>query len=145
MIITFEASANVDTTLFGYFTMEYDPELFSDIKENLTEISKEESLTFKLNTDDVKLLQGRYDNIRRIINIQDVELNKFTDVFRRDFNATTFKKFKNAKLHIDKDYFYFTGFYDTQRGTNPIEFQSLNFDVRFIESLEKQYNKAVVE
>jgi hypothetical protein len=145
MIITFEASANVDTSLFGYFTMEYDPELFSDIKENLTEIKKDEPLSFKLNTDKVKLLHGNFVNIRRIINIQDIELKKFTDVFNRDFNTSTFKKFKTVKLHIDKEYFYFTGFYDTIKGTNPIEFQSLNFDTRFIETLEKQYNKAVVE
>jgi hypothetical protein len=51
--------------------------------------------------------------------------------------------FKKVKLHIDKDYFYFTGFYDTQRGTNPIEFQSLNFDLRFIESLENKYKSVV--
>ena len=36
MIISFEASANVDTTLFGYFSMQYDPEFFNDIKEKLT-------------------------------------------------------------------------------------------------------------
>ena len=63
MIISFEASANVDTTLFGYFSMEYDPELFNDIKENLTEISKEEPISFSLDTDEVKLLQGSYHNI----------------------------------------------------------------------------------
>ena len=145
MIISFEASANVDTTLFGYFTMEYDPELFSDIKENLTEISKDQPLSFKLNNDNVKLLHGRFENIRRIISIQDIEQNKYTDVFKRDFKTTTFKKFKFIKLHIDKDYFYFTGHYDTQKGTNPIEFQSLNFDTRFLESLEKKYNKVMVE
>ena len=44
-----------------------------------------------------------------------------------------------CKLHIDKDYFYFTGNYET--GNNPIEFQSLNFDTRFIESLEYKYKK----
>ena len=40
MIISFEASASEDTTLFGYFSMEYDPEFFSDIRENLTDIPK---------------------------------------------------------------------------------------------------------
>ena len=143
MIISFEASANVDTTLFGYFTMEYDPELFSDIKENLTEISKDQPVTFKLDTNDVKLLHGNFENIRRIISIPDIEQNKFTDVFKRDFKTSTFKKFNFAKLHIDKDYFYFTGFYATQKGTNPVEFQSLNFDVRFIESLENKYKSVV--
>lgn len=139
MIISFEASANIDTTLFGYFSMEYDPELFSDIKENLTEISKNEPLSFKLNTDNVKLLQGAFHNIRRIISIPDIEQNKFTDVLKREFDTSTFKKFKQCKLHIDKDYFYFTGHYET--GNNPIEFQSLNFDTRFIESLEYKYKK----
>ena len=139
MIISFEASANVDTTLFGYFSMEYDPELFSDIKENLTEISKNEPLSFKLDTNDVKLLQGAFHNIRRIICIPDIEKNKFTYVFKRNFESGTAKKFKYAKLHIDKDYFYFTGNYET--GNNPIEFQSLNFDTRFIESLEYKYKK----
>ena len=42
MIISFEASANIDTDYFGYFSMKYDPEFFSDIKENITEISKKE-------------------------------------------------------------------------------------------------------
>ena len=139
MIISFEASANVDTTLFGYFSMEYDPELFSDIKENLTDIPKNKPLAFKLDTNDVKLLQGAFHNIRRIICIPDVEQNKFTDVLKREFDTSTFKKFKQCKLHIDKDYFYFTGNYET--GNNPIEFQSLNFDTRFIESLEYKYKK----
>ena len=143
MIISFEASANVDTTLFGYFTMQYDPEFFSDIKENLTEISKDETLTFKLDPEDIKLLHGKYDNIKKVINIPEVEQNKFTSVFKRKFDSTGFKMFKKVKLHIDRDYFYFTGFYDTQRGTNPIEFQSLNFDLRFIESLENKYKSMV--
>lgn len=143
MIISFEASANVDTTLFGYFSMQYDPEFFSDIKENLTEISKKETLTFKLDPEEIKLLQGKYDNIKKVINISEVEQNKFTCVFKRKFDSTGFKIFKNVKLHIDRDYFYFTGFYDTVRGTNPIEFQSLNFDVRFIDSLEQTYKNVV--
>ena len=143
MIISFEASANVDTTLFGYFSMQYDSEFFSDIKENLTEISKDDTLTFKLDPEEIKLLQGSYENVRRIISLTEVEQNKYTSVFRRSFDTSIFKTFKNVKLHIDRDYFYFTGFYDTQRGKNPIEFQSLNFDVRFIESLENKYKSMV--
>jgi hypothetical protein len=143
MIISFEASANVDTTLFGYFSMEYDPEFFSDIKENLTEISKDQTLAFKLDTEELKLLQGKYENIKRVISISDVERNKFTDVFKRDFDTSTFKKFKHCKLHIDNDYFYFTGYYETPK--NQIEFQSLNFDTGFIERLEKKYDKSMVE
>ena len=143
MIISFEASANVDTTLFGYFSMQYDPEFFQDIKENLTEISKDDSLSFKLDPEEIKLLQGSYENVRRIISLPEVEQNKFTNVFRRSFDTSIFKKFKNVKLHIDRDYFYFTGFYDTQKCKNPIEFQSLNFDVRFIESLENKYKSVV--
>jgi hypothetical protein len=143
MIISFEASANVDTTLFGYFSMQYDPEFFSDIKENLTEISKQDTLSFKLDPEEVKLLQGSYENVRRIISLTEVEQNKYTSVFRRSFDTSVFKKFKNVKLHIDRDYFYFTGFYSTQKGTNPVEFQSLNFDVRFIESLENNYKNVV--
>jgi len=141
MIISFEASANVDTTLFGYFSMEYDPELFSDIKENLTEISKNEPLSFKLDTNDVKLLQGAFHNIRRIICIPDVEQNKFTDVLKREFDTSTFKKFKQCKLHIDKDYFYFTGHHENLDGTKPVEFQSLNFDARFIDTIQNQFIK----
>ena len=143
MIISFEASANVDTTLFGYFSMQYDPEFFSDIKENLTEISKEETLTFNLSPEEIKLLQGSYHNLKKVINISEVEQNKFTSVFTRKFDSTGFKIFKDVKLHIDRDYFYFTGFYDTQKGTNPIEFQSLNFDTRFIDSLEHKYKSVV--
>ena len=143
MIISFEASANVDTTLFGYFSMQYDPEFFSDIKENLTEISKKETLSFKLSPEEIKLLQGSYDNIKKVISISEVEQNKFTSVFKRKFDSTGFKMFRNVNLHIDRDYFYFTGFYDNLKGTNPIEFQSLNFDVRFIESLEHKYKSMV--
>lgn len=141
MIISFEASANVDSTLFGYFSMEYDPEFFSDIKENLTEIPKNKPLAFKLDTDNVKLLQGAFHNIRRIICIPDVEKNKFTYVFKRNFETGTAKKFKYAKLHIDKDYFYFTGHHENVDGTKPVEFQSLNFDARFIDTIQNQYIK----
>jgi hypothetical protein len=123
--------------------MEYDPEFFSDIKENLTEISKDQTLAFKLDIEELKLLQGKYENIKRVISISDVERNKFTDVFKRDFDTSTFKKFKHCKLHIDNDYFYFSGYYETPK--NQIEFQSLNFDTGFIERLEKKYNKSMVE
>ena len=143
MIISFEASANVDTTLFGYFSMEYDPEFFNDIKENLTEISKENTLTFNLDPEEVKLIHSSYDNVKKVISIAEVEENKFTTVFKRKFDSTGFKIFRNVKLHIDRDYFYFTGFYDTNAGTNPIEFQSLNFDVRFIDTLEQKYKSMV--
>lgn len=139
MIITFEASANIDTSSFGFFTMEYDPDLFSDIKENLTEISKDQPLDFKLDTDSVKLLVGQFHTVRRIISISDIEEYKFTNVLRRDFKASSFKKFKSAKLHIENDYFYFTGYYESS--DKAIEFQSLNFDVRFIDSIEHEYKK----
>ena len=141
MIISFEASASVDTTLFGYFSMEYDPEFFSDIKENLIDIPKNQPLAFKLDTDNVKLLQGAFHTIRRIICVPDVEQQKFTYVFKRNFQAGTAKKFKYAKLHIDKDYFYFTGHHENLDGTKPVEFQSLNFDARFIDTIQNQYIK----
>jgi hypothetical protein len=141
MIISFEASASVDTTLFGYFSMEYDPEFFSDIRENLTEIPKNQPIAFKLDTDSVKLLQGAFHTIRRIICVPDIEQHKFTYVFKRNFQAGTAKKFKFAKLHIDKDYFYFTGHHENVDGTKPVEFQSLNFDARFIDTIQNQYIK----
>ena len=50
MVISFEASANIDTNSFGYFSMKYDPDLFSDIKENLTEIFKAEPVSFSLSS-----------------------------------------------------------------------------------------------
>lgn len=143
MIISFEASANIDSDYLGYFLMEYDPDFFSDIKENITEISKPEPLSFSLDTSDVKLLYGTYHYLRRMITIPDIENNKFTDKVKIEFDHAKFKYFNKVKLHIDKDYFYFTGYYETPK--SQVEFQSLNFDARFIETLEKQYNKAVVE
>lgn len=143
MIISFEASANVDTDYLGYFSMEYDPELFCDIKENITEISKKEPLSFSLDTKEVKLLYSSYHYLRKMIAIPDIESNKFTNKLKFDFDHSSLKEFKKVKLHIDKDYFYFTGYYETSK--DKIQFQSLNFDARFIDTLEKQYNKAVVE
>ena len=138
MIISFEASANVDTNSFGYFSMKYDPELFSDIKENLTEITKVEPLSFNLNNNDVKLIFGEYHYVRRLIAIPDVEKQKFADNLRVDFEHISLKKFKSVKLHIDKDYFYFTGYYETKNSHQKINFQSLNFDTRFIDSLDRK-------
>ena len=103
--------------------------------------SQRDTLSFKLDPEEVKLLQGSYENVKRIISISDVEQNKFTNVFKRKFDTSGFKKFKNVKLHIDKDYFYFTGHYENKDGTKPVEFQSLNFDARFIDSLQKIYAK----
>jgi len=145
MIISFEAYANVDNGSFGYFSMKYDPEFFNDIKENILEISKDEPLTFSLCIDDVKLLYGLYHSIRKLISISDVEKQKFTDVLKVDFGNITLKKLKDVKLVIDKDYFYFVGNYSTPKLNQTIEFQSLNFDARFIDSLEKKYNKTMVE
>ena len=47
MIISFEASANVDTTYFGYFSMIYDQDFFNDIKVTLTEIPKDVILKYE--------------------------------------------------------------------------------------------------
>jgi len=64
-------------------------------------------------------------------------------MLRIDFDHARMKQFQKVKLHIDKDYFYFTGYYETSK--SKIEFQSLNFDARFIETLEKKYNRNMVE
>ena len=143
MIISFEASANIDTDYFGYFSMKYDPEFFSDIKENITEISKNEPLSFSLDTKEVKLLYSKYHYLRRMIKINDVETLKFTDTLNVDLDHVSLKQFKKVKLHIDKDYFYFTGYYETSK--DKIKFQSLNFDARFIETLDKKYKSGMVE
>jgi len=140
MIVSFEASANVDTTLFGYFSLKYDQDFFQDIKENLNDIKKDDLLSFSLSDDDIRLLFGEYHSIRRFIKIPDVELQKFTDVFNLDFNSASVKKFKTVKLNIDKDYFYFTGLYESPKHKT-IEFQSLNFDTRFIDSVQKSFLK----
>jgi len=142
MIISFEAYANVDNGSFGYFSMKYDPELFSDIKENITEISKPEPLSFTVDTSDVKLLYGTFHYLRKMISIPDVENNKFTDKLKIEFGNARMKELKKVKLHIDRDYFYFTGCYETPK--SQVEFQSLNFDARFIDSLEKKYKENVV-
>lgn len=143
MIISFEASASIDTDKFGYFSMNYDPEFFSDIKENITEISKKEPLSFSLDTKEVKLLYSTYHYLRKIIKITDIESTKFTDTLNVDLDHTSLKEFKKVKLHIDKDYFYFTGYYETPK--DKIKFQSLNFDTRFIETLDKKYQNGMVE
>jgi hypothetical protein len=140
MIVSFEASANIDTRLFGYFTMKYDPEFFQDIRENLTEISKNDLLTFSCDTDSIKLIYGEYSSVKRIIKVSDVEQKRFTDVYNSDFNHRATKRFESVKLNIDQDYFYFTGLY-VGVGKQLIEFQSLNFDKRFIDSLETTYKK----
>ena len=143
MIISFEASANIDTDNFGYFSMKYDPEFFSDIKENITEIAKKEPLSFSIDTKEVKLLFSTYHYLRRMIKITDIESLKFTDTLNVDFEHASLKEFKKVKLHIDKDYFYFTGYYETPK--DKIQFQSLNFDARFIEILDKKYKNGMVE
>ena len=143
MIVSFEASANVDTTLFGYFSLKYDHDFFQDIKENLIDIKKDDLLSFSLSDDDIRLLFGEYHSIRRFIKISDVEIQKYTNVFNLDFDSVSVKKFKSIKLNIDKDYFYFTGRHENKDGTKPVEFQSLNFDVRFLESLENTYKSMV--
>lgn len=139
MIVSFEASANVDTTLFGYFSMRYDPDFFQDIKENLTEIKKDKLLSFSCDLNEIKLVYGEFHSVRRTLKVSDVEANKFTTIFNGNFEHTLIKKFESVKLFIDKDYFYFTGLYI--KGSKTIEFQSLNFDTRFIDSLQKAYNK----
>lgn len=140
MIISFEASANIDTTLFGYFSMQYDSDFLSAIKENLTEIKKNEVLSFSCDLDKIKLVYGEFHSVRRTLKIADVESNKFTTVFNANFDHVLIKRFHSVKVNIDKDYFYFTGLYET-KGKKLIEFQSLNFDTRFIDSVHKAYRK----
>ena len=140
MIVTFEASANVDTTLFGYFSLKYDQDFFQDIKENLIDIKKDGLLSFSVSEDDIRLLFAEYHSIRKFIKITDVETQKYTDTFKVDFDSVSVKKFKSAKLNIDRDYFYFTGIYESPKHKT-IEFQSLNFDTRFIDSVHKSFLK----
>ena len=87
MIISFEASANVDTTYFGYFSMIYDQDFFNDIKVTLTEIPKDVILKFSMDTEKIKLLFGEIHTIRRVINIASIEKDKFSDVFKINFNS----------------------------------------------------------
>ena len=140
MIVSFEASANVDTTLFGYFAMKYDPDFFQDIRENLTEIKKDKLLSFSCDTDDIKLVYGEFHSVKKILKVPDVEANKFTTVFKAKFEHVMTKRFESVKLNIDRDYFYFTGLY-IAKGRKLIEFQSLNFDTRFIDAVQNAYNK----
>lgn len=140
MIISFEASANIDTTLFGYFSMQYDSDFLSAIKENLIEIKKNEVLSFSCDLDKIKLVYGEFHSVRRTLKIADVESNKFTTVFNANFDHALIKRFHSVKVNIDKDYFYFTGLYEA-KGKKLIEFQSLNFDTRFIDSVQKAYRK----
>lgn len=140
MIVSFEASANVDTTLFGYFAMKYDSELFQDIRVNLTEIQKDKLLSFPCDTENIKLVYGEFHSVRRTIKVSDVETNKFTTVFNANFEHSLMKRFEYVKLNIDRDYFYFSGLY-IAKGRKPIEFQSLNFDTRFIDTVQNTYNK----
>ena len=141
MVISFEASASEDSSLFGYFSLKYDPDFFQDIRENLLEISKNDLVSFTVNPDDMKLIYAEFYTVRRIIKIADIEQNKFTDVFKINFDHKTAKRFQTVKLNIDKEYFYFTGVYHKHKSKLPIEFQSLNFDIRFIDSLQRTYEK----
>jgi hypothetical protein len=141
MIISFEASANVDTTYFGYFSMIYDQDFFNDIKVTLTEIPKDDILKFSMDTEKIKLLFGEIHTIRRVINIASIEKDKFSDVFKINFNSLVAQRFISVSLNIDRDYFYFTAFYESKKDKRIIEFQSLNFDVRFIDILQSKYIK----
>lgn len=140
MIISFEASANVDTTSFGYFSMRYDEDFLNDIKENLMEINKDSLLSFPCDLDSIKLVFGEFHSVKKILRIADVEESKFTTVYKAKFDHVMTKRFESVKLHIDKEYFYFTGTYVTKQN-KLIEFQSLNFDARFIDSIQKAYSK----
>lgn len=143
MIISFEASANVDTTLFGYFCMRYDQDFLDDIRENFTEINKDAMLSFPCDINSIKLIYGEFISVRRTIKVADIEANKFTTVFNGNFDHVHIKRFESVKINIDKDYFYFTGLY-IAKGKKLIEFQSLNFDTRFIDSIQKAYSKQEV-
>ena len=142
MIISFEASANIDTTSFGYFSMIYDKDFFDDIKVTLTEIPKDDTLRFSMDTEKIKLLFGEHYSMRRIITISEIEKDKFTDVFKMGFNSVVVKRFISVALNIDRDYFYFTAFYESKKDKRIIEFQSLNFDVRFINMLHNKYRQS---
>jgi hypothetical protein len=122
MIISFEASANIDTTLFGYFSMQYDPDFFSDIKENLTEISKKDTLTFKLDPEEIKLLQGSYENVRRIISLPDVEHNKVTGVFKRNFDTSVFKILRVLNFILTEITFILLGIMRIKMALNLLNF-----------------------
>jgi hypothetical protein len=98
MIVSFEASANVDTTLFGYFSLKYDHDFFQDIKENLIDIKKDDLLSFSLSDDDIRLLFGEYHSIRKFIKISDVEIQKYTNVFKLDFDSVSAVSYTHLTL-----------------------------------------------
>lgn len=133
MNVAIEAIPSEDTSLFTYMLFEYDKEFFNDIYENLTEISKDNPLTFNLKQGYFTVIQGSYETVRKKISIANVEAEKYSKTDAK-FNPSAYVfPLDYCQVHIDRNYFYFTAY--TFKNRKKLEFQSINFDKIFLEKI----------
>jgi hypothetical protein len=79
MTVAIEAIPSEDSSLFTYLVFEYDKELFSDVHENLTQITKDGKLTFNLESNFFTIVRGAYHTLKRKLSITSIEKNKFSN------------------------------------------------------------------
>jgi hypothetical protein len=135
MTVAIEAIPSEDSSLFTYLVFEYDKELFSDVHENLTQISKDGKLTFNLESNFFTIVRGAYHTLKRKLSITSIEKNKFSNSVMSLKTSQNIFPLEYCQLHIESNYFYFTA--HTFKSQKKVEYQSINFDRTFIENLQK--------
>jgi len=135
MTVAIEAIPSEDSSLFTYLVFEYDKELFSDVHENLTQITKDGKLTFNLESNFFTIVRGAYHTLKRKLSITSIEKNKFSNSVMSLKKSQNIFPLEYCQLHIESNYFYFTA--HTFKSKKKVEYQSINFDRTFIENLQK--------
>jgi hypothetical protein len=135
MTVAIEAIPSEDSSLFTYLVFEYDKELFSDVHENLTQITKDGKLTFNLESNFFTIVRGAYHTLKRKLSITSIEKNKFSNSVMSLKTSQNIFPLEYCQLHIESNYFYFTA--HTFKSQKKVEYQSINFDRTFIENLQK--------
>jgi len=135
MTVAIEAIPSEDSSLFTYLVFEYDKELFSDVHENLTQITKDGKLTFNLESNFFTIVRGAYHTLKRKLSITSIEKNKFSNSVMSLKTSQNIFPLEYCQLHIESNYFYFTAY--TFKSKKKVEYQSINFDRTFIENLQK--------
>ena len=138
MITSFEATANSGTSLFGYFCLAYNKQLFQDIKSNLSK-GRTAPVFLDIEKQYIKLFYGVYGSARLTFNIEEIENKKFSFILNQNFEHKCFKTFDNVKVVIQEHRFYFTGDFSTEKEKELIIFKSLNFDNHFLDRIENKY------
>lgn len=135
MDIYVSAITNQDLQEFCFIQFTYNEELFNDVAEIMKDCNTEEHISLKLDDDFFRF--GHYSNWESVRGKM-ISSTLFTKQYCKSkytFKSSPKKKSINNKVYINKFGFYFVSL-NLQNG---IQYQTLDFNLEFIQNLKEEF------